>query len=163
MSLDRSHITITAGPVPTASVNVTLTGEHDTDVIALRSATRVMLAVLGVPAEDVEPFKTRIRDSVLGRLVTDTEHDTAPPAPARKPEPPQVEIGPDGHARVASTGEKVTGEVFYCPTCNQQVNPSKEMYQEWEPGDDGRQYPQKFFCGNDSCGTKSLWRSKLVK
>lgn len=58
-------------------------------------------------------------------------------------------------------GEKVMGEHFACPDCGAEVKPSIDRYQEWEVGDDGRQYAQKFFCPNNACGTKSLWRSKL--
>jgi hypothetical protein len=92
-----------------------------------------------------------------GRALTPPEDDPSDPGPQE----PHVVVTPSGEARVEGTGERVTGEVFLCPDCGREAKPSIERYQEWEVGEDGREYAQKWFCPNNACPTKSLWRSKL--
>ena len=104
--------------------------------------------------------------------------DPGPQEPARPTTPRSTGAnGPTGGAPAASStrvsqdadgfmevapGERVTDEHFACPDCGHEAKPSVEKYQQWETGKDGRVYRQKWFCGNDACATKSLWRSKLV-
>jgi hypothetical protein len=78
------------------------------------------------------------------------------------PQAPRVERRPENQPSSQGDGDKVLDEEFACPNCNQKAARSIEKYQQWEMGNDGRLYAQKWFCGNDRCETKSLWRSKLV-